>query len=204
MSERRLTPREIQSLQEAITADYEAVNLRLREGEYQYVLAKAIASFQLELYFPNVKEIIGRLYGGQRTQDVDFIRKIQTILKKMEKSNVVRILPKKRPWELQTYGLSSFRFRDVNNNSIIVATDQEIEHVQEMLDSMQSEGESAAEQENIGKKVFILALIVVTSYAAVLWDLMQPIIDPIIFVSAFSIAVAFSLMLGKTLSKKQL
>lgn len=204
MSERRLTPREIQSLQEAITADYEAVNLRLREGEYQYVLAKAITSFQLELYFPNVKEIIGRLYGGQRTQDVNFIRKIQTILKKMEKSNVVRILPKKRPWELQTYGLSSFRFRDVNNNSIIVATDQEIEHVQEMLDSMQSEGESAAEQENIGKKVFILALIVVTSYAAVLWDLMQPIINPIIFVSAFSIAVAFSLMLGKTLSKKQL
>jgi hypothetical protein len=106
-----LTQTEIQFLQEALNSNYKAVNIRLRKGEYQYDLAKVIASFQLELYFPNVKEIIGKLFGEEKMNDTQFVRKIQTILKKMEKINVVRILPKKKPWELQDtyFQVSSFK-----------------------------------------------------------------------------------------------
>jgi len=45
-------------LQEALVANYKTGDIRLREGEYRYDLEKAIASFQLELYFPDVKDII--------------------------------------------------------------------------------------------------------------------------------------------------
>jgi len=109
LSQRGLTPSETRFLQEILSANYKICSIRLREGEYQYGLAKAIASFQLELYFPDVKDVIKRLYGEEKTNDIEFIRKIQTILKKMEKNNVVRIFPKKKPWELQRYALSSFK-----------------------------------------------------------------------------------------------
>jgi hypothetical protein len=102
-----LTPSEIQFLQEALSAEYKISSIRLRDGEHQHSLAKAIASFQLELCFPDVKDIIKRLYGEEKTADVQLVRKIQTILKKMEKSNIVKILPKKKPWELQKYALSA-------------------------------------------------------------------------------------------------
>jgi len=189
-------------LQEVLSANYKIVNIRLREGEYQYSLAEAIASFQLELYFPDVKDITKRLYGEEKTNDTQFIRKIQTILKKMQKSNVVRIMKKKKPWELQRYALLSFKFQDVDKNLIILATDQQIEQTQGLLHSLSSQQEKPRAASNLKSKIFALVLVIVASYATILWDLIQLALNPIIFVSAFSIAVACSLMLGKILSQE--
>lgn len=203
MLQHKLTPREIRFLQEVLDADYKIVNIRLREGEYQFSLAKAIAAFQLELNFPDVKDIINGLYGKEKANDIQFIRKIQTILKKMEKSNVVRILKKKKPWELQRYTLSSFKFQDVNKNLVILATDQQIKQMQNLLHSTLSQQEKpTGKLSNIKAKVCMLVFIIVASYTTILWGLMQPIINPIIFVSTFSIAIACSLILGKILSQK--
>jgi len=202
LSQHKLTPTEIRFLQDALSADHRICNIRLREGEHQYALAKAITSFKLELYLPDVKDIIKRLYGEEKTKDIRFIRKIQTILKKMEKSNVVRILPKKNPWELQRYALSSFKFQDINKNRVILATDQQIKQMQNLLHSILRQQEKpTAKLSNVKIKICILAFIVVAAYAAILWDFTQPTINPIIFVSAFSIAAACSLMLGKILSQ---
>lgn len=203
MSQRKLTPNEIRFLQESLSADYKNGNIRLREGEYQYALTKAIASFQLELCFPDVKDITKRLYGEEKINDIQFIRKIQTILKKLEKSNIVRILPKKKPWELQRYALSSFRFQDNEKNLVIFATDQQIKQSQNLLQStLSQQGTPTARLGNIKTKIFILAFIVVASYTTIVWDLMQPIINPTIFIPAFSIAVACSVMLGRMLSRE--
>jgi len=196
------TPREIRFLKEVLSADYKIVNIRLRKGEYQYNLAEAIASFQLQLYFPDVKDITKRLYGEEKASDTQFIRKIQTILKKMQKSNVVRIMKKEKPWELQTYALSSFKFQDVEKNLIILATDQQTEQMQNLLHSSLSQQEKPRAVSNLKSKIFVLVFVVVASYAAILWDLMQLTINPIIFVSALSIAVACSLMLGKILAQE--
>jgi len=208
LSEPTLMPSEIQFLQEALNADYKMSSIRLREGEHQFGLAKAIASFQLELYFPDVKDIIKRLYGKEKTADVQLVRKIQTILKKMEKSNIVKILPKKKPWELQKYALSSFKFQDVDKNMTVLATDEQTKQAQDLLDLAvsQLQESSAGKLGNVRARVytFTLALLVVASYAAIVWDVIQPVISPIIFVSAFSIAIAGSLMLGKTLSRHDL
>ena len=203
MSQRKPTPRETRFLQEVLSADSKICNIRLREGEYQHSLVKAIASFQLELYFPDVKDLIKRLYGEEKTNDIQFIRKIQTILKKMEKSNVVRILPKKKPWELQRYALLSFKFQDTEKNLVILATDQQIKQTQNLLRSVLKQQETpTAKLSNVKTKISILVFIVVASYTAILWNLTQPTVNPIIFVSAFSIAIACSLMLGKILSKE--
>jgi hypothetical protein len=200
LRQKRLGPNEIKVLQKALKADYKNCKIRLREGEYQYVLAEAIASFQLELLFPDVKNIIERLYGEEKTDDVQFIRKIQTILKKMEKSNVVKILPKKKPWELQRYALSGFKFQDVDKNLVAFATDQQMEKMQNLLQSVSSQ-QTVAGLSNIKIKVCILVFFVVTSYMVVLWDLTQPTITPTISIPALFVAVAFSLILGKTLSQ---
>jgi len=202
LSQRRLTPSEVQFLQDILATDYKITNIRLREGEYQYDLAKAIASFQLELNFPHVKDIIQRLYGEEKVDDISFIRKIQTILKKMERNNVVKILPKKKPWALQRYVLSSFRFEDVDKNRIAFVTDQQIEQMQNMLQStMSQQGAPAAKLANSKIRIFALVFMLITSYAVVLWDMMQPILNPIIFIPAFSFAVICSLMLGRILSQ---
>jgi hypothetical protein len=199
----RLTSSEIRFLQEALSAAYKISNIRLREGEYQYDLVKVIASFHLESYFPDVKDVIKKLYGEEKTSDIHFIRKIQTILKKMEKSNIVRILPKKKPWELQRYALSSFKFQDIDKNLIILATDQEIRQTQNLLHSISSRQEiTEARTSNLKIKIFILALVIVALYMTIVWTLMEPVINPIIFVIAFSIAVACSVMLGKILSQR--
>jgi hypothetical protein len=202
LSQPKLTPSEIRFLQETLRADYKTSNIRLREGEYQYNLAKAIASFQLELYFPDVKDIVKRLFGEEKINDIQFIRKIQTILKKMEKSDIVRILPKKKPWDLQRYALSSFKFQDVDKNLVILATDQQLKEAKNMLHSISSQKEtSAAKLRNNIIKICILVLMVAASYTAGVWSLVQPTINPIIFISAFSISVACSIILGKTLSR---
>jgi len=203
LSQRKLTLSEIRSLQEVLSADYINGNIRLREGEYQYDLAKVIASFQLDLYFPDVKDIIGKQYGEEKRNDVLFIRKIQTILKKMEKSNVVKILPKKKPWELQRYALSSFKFRDSDKEFVTFATDQQLEHAQDLLNSMLNQEAFAAKPINIKTRIYILVLsvLIVGSYITIIWGLMQAVINPIIFIPAFSIAVACSILLGKLLSR---
>lgn len=201
MTQGRLALTEMRFLQEALSADYKTSNIRLREGEYQYSLAKAIASFQLELYFPNVKDIIKRLYGEEKARDIQFIRKIQTILKKMERSNVVRILPKKKPWDLQRYALTSFKFQDVDKNLVIFVTDHQIKQVQDAMRSISIQLEAPTVTSN-RIKICVLMLIVATSYVTGVWALMQFIINPIIFVLAFSVAVACSLMLGKVLSQR--
>ncbi len=202
LSQSRLTPSEIRFLEETMNANYKVSNIRLREGEYQYNLAKAIASFQLELHFPDVKNLTQRLFGEERTNDVQFIRKIQTILKKMEKSDIVRILPKKKPWDLQRYALSSFKFQDVDKNLVILATDEEIKEAKNMLHSISSQKEtSAAKLRNNIIKICILVLMAVASYVAGVWSLVQSTINPIIFIFAFSISVACSIILGKMLSR---
>jgi len=201
VSQRKLTQSEMQSLQETLRADYVNGNIRLREGEYQFDLAKTIASFQLELYFPDVKEIIEKGYGEGKRDDTQFIRKIQTILKKMEKSNVVKILPKRKPWELQRYALSSLKFRDSAKDLVIFATDQQIKQAQDLLHSTLNQGAPAAKLGYNKIRISILVLMIVASYAAILWDLVQSVIDPLIFIPAFSIAVACSILLGKMLSR---
>jgi hypothetical protein len=201
LSQRRLTPSEIRLLQEALSADSKTVDIRLREGEYQCDLAKAIASFHLELYFPDVKDVIKRSYGENEANDIQFVRKVQTILKKMEKSNVVMILPKNKPWELQRYALPSFKFQDADKNLVVLATDQQIKQAQRLLQSVLSvEGAPVAKPSYIKTKICILVFLVVASYTAIVWALMQPTINLIIFVPAFCIAVLCSLILGKILS----
>jgi len=208
LSEPRLTPSEAQFLKEALDAEYKISSIRLREGEHQLSLAKTIASFQLELCFPDVKDIIKRLYGEGKTADVQLVRKVQTILKKMEKSNIVKILPKKKPWELQKYALSSFKFQDVDKNMTALATDEQIKQAQNLLNSAQTQLQKDDSRKLGSAKVriytFILALIVVVSYITMIWDVMQPAISPIIFVSAFSIAIAGSVALGMMLSRRSL
>jgi len=191
--------REIKFLEEAASADIVSINLRLREGEYQYNLVKAIASFQFDLMFPDVKDLIWRLYGEEKALDLQFIRKIQTILKKMEKSGIVRILPKKSPWQLQRYALLSFRFQDSDKNLIVLATDQQMKQVQDGL-------HSALTEQDIGGRSYLrtltLTLILVVSYAVAVWALVQPNLGPIVFVPGLSVSVICSLLLGKMLAEK--
>jgi hypothetical protein len=186
-----------------LNADNKISNIRLREGEYQYNLANIIASFQLELHFPNVKEIIERSFGEERTDDVQFVRKIQTILKKMEKSNIIRILPKKKPWDLQRYGLSSFKFQDVEKNLVTLATNQQIEESKNALHSILSQRGpfDVGLRSIVSVEIFALAFVIVVSYVVGVWALMQPVINPIVFISASIVAVLCSVALGKMLSK---
>lgn len=201
MSQRELKPSEIRLLQEVLSADYKNGNIRLREGEYQYHLAKTIASFHLELHFPDVKDIIIRSYGEEKVNDIQFIRMIQTILKKMEKSNVVKILPKKNPWELQRYMLLSFKFQDSDKNFVVFATEEQIEQAQRLLRSIMNQQKTPTiKLVNVKIKTFTLTLAIILSYITMLWSLMQSTISSIIIVSALSIAVACAILLGKSLS----
>jgi len=199
MSENQLKYNELLFLHDALNADCKICSIRLREGEYQYELAKAIASFMLNLHFPDVKDIIRKTYGEGKVNDINFIRKVQTILKKMEKSNVVKILPKRKPWELQRYALLSFKFQDIDKNFVVFATDEQLERVREMLNFMLRQKEALSSR-NIKVKVFLLTMIVVISYMTILWNLIQFTVNPVIFIIAFSIATICSLLLGKYLS----
>jgi len=199
MSENQLKYNELLFLHDALNADCKICSIRLREGEYQYELAKAIASFMLNLHFPDVKDIIRKTYGEEKVNDINFIRKVQTILKKMEKSDVVKILPKRKPWELQRYALLSFKFQDIDKNFVVFATDEQLERVREMLNFMLRQKEALSSR-NIKVKVFLLTMIVVISYTTILWNLIQFTVNPVIFIIAFSLATICSLLLGKYLS----
>jgi len=185
-------------LQNVFKTDYAPASIRLRVGEQQYGLAEAIASFMFELHFPDVKDLIKRLYGEQKVNDLSFVRKIQTVLKKMEKSGIVKIMPKSKPWELQRYALSSFKFLDSDKNPVSFATEKQIEQTQNMLRS-QSNRREQPRMNYIKLSIFVLAI--GASYASILWSLLQPVIIPAIFVPSLSISVLCSLVLGKILSK---
>lgn len=199
LSQRRLLPTEIKILEEVARTEPVAGNIRLREGEYQYSLVKAIASFQLELMFPDVKDLIRRLFGEEKSSDLQFVRKIQTILKKMEKSNIVRILPKKNPWQLQRYALSSFKFRDSDKNLVVLATDQQIKQMQDLLHSALIQQEKGRRDHY---KALPLMLVVIASYFAVVWALTQPVINAVIFISGLFVSVTCSVILGEMLGAK--
>ena len=130
---------------------------------------------------------------------------IQTVLKKMEKSDIVKILPKNKPWELQRYALSSFKFQDVNKNLVVLATSEQIEQTQTLLSPLLSpisRDMTTPKPDYTKIRIFTLTAITIMSYAAVLWSLLQPIINLIIFVPAFCIAVFCSLVLGKLIPQK--
>jgi len=204
LSQHTLTPKEALLLHESINSDTKTVNIRLREGEYQYILAKEIASFQLELKFPNVKDLTKKLKTEEEADEGRFIRMIQTVLKKMEKSDVIKILPKDKPWELQKYALSSFKFQDADKNLISLATQQQIEQAQNLLIPLlpKSKNIHATKSNYIKAKILTLVLLVVISYAAALWSLLQLVINSIIFIPAFCVAITCSLILGKLLSQR--
>jgi hypothetical protein len=185
-------------LQNVLKADSTLASIRLRVGEQQYGLAEAIASFMFELHFPDVKDLIKRLYGEQKVNDLAFVRKIQTVLKKMEKSGIVKILPKSKPWELQRYALSSFKFLDSDKNSVSFATEKQIKQTQNLLQSPSNQQEKPKTDHT---KLSILVLVVGASYASILWSLLQPVIVPAVFIPALSVSVLCSLVLGKVLSK---
>lgn len=202
MSQNKLTEGEIRFLREALKADFISANIRLREGEYQYDLAKAIVSFQLEMYFPDVKEIIKRLYGEEKTNDIQFVRKIQTILKKMEKSDLVRILPKKTPWELQKYGLTGFKFEDNDKHRVILASDAEMQQSRASVDQMTLKNKPNTPSILLLLELSGLSALIVASYVAIVWTLVQPIIIPAVFIPAFVVGVLCSILLGRTLSNR--
>ena len=197
LSREGLDPIESRLLEESMRSDYKDVGIRLRKGNYQYDLAEGIASFQLELRFPDVKDIIERLYSKEKTDDQQFVRKIQTILKKMENNNVVKILPKKKPWELQRYAISSFKFIDVDKKPIVLATPEQIDLARNLLNPRPSSQMMTLPKSNLKINLLLCTSIMATAYIAVLWSLLQPIINPIVFVPAFYIAVVSSLILGK-------
>ncbi len=202
MSHHNLTDNESRFLREALKADFASGNIRLRAGEYQYDLAKAIASFQLEMSFPDVKEIIKKLYGEEKTNDVQFVRKIQTILKKMEKSYIIRILPKKTPWELQKYSLTGFKFEDSDKNRVTLASEEEMQKSRALLDLTALGTEPKSRSILFLSELSALSAIIVASYGTILWTLAQPIIDPFLFIPAFLIAAFCSILLGRALSNK--
>jgi len=202
VSQRQFTANEIKSLQEALGSDLKKANIRLREGEYQFTLAKAIAELQLDLTFPDVKETIRKMSGDKEAGDIQVIRKIQTILKKMEKSNVVRILPKKKPWELQRYMLTSFRFQDAENNIVILAAEQQTKQSEELLQSAIKQQGASLNARNLSlAKVIGLALALIASYITVLWSLIQPAISSVVFIPAFCAAAVTAIALGKALER---
>jgi hypothetical protein len=117
----------------------------------------------------------------------------------MEKSNIVRILPKKKPWDLQRYALTSFKFQDADKNLVTFATDDQINQAKDMLHSTSTQqGVPIVKPHKM--KIFALLLMVIAFYATSVWALVQYIVNPLIFILAFSVAVACSVMLGKVLS----
>lgn len=121
----------------------------------------------------------------------------------MEKSNIVRILPKTKPWDLQRYTLSSFKFQDVDKNVVILATDEQMKQTHDVLYSISvQKGKAAARLVGNRIKIVMFALIVCISYAMSVWVLMQHTINSAIFIIAFSVAVVSSLLLGRAFSGK--
>ena len=196
---------EIRLIQNALNSETKPVNIRLREGEYQHDLAKAIAAFELEARFPDVKDLIKKLYGESRADDIQFVRKVQTILKKMEKSGIIAILPKKQPWELQRYALFSFKFQDVDKNIVVLATEAEVKQTFDEVHSSPNSGPAPKmklKPAYFAPKIVSLTIAIILSYAAILWAITQPSINLVIFVLAFALAAVCSILVGALISQK--
>lgn len=196
-------PDELESLLRALNSDVKPVNIRLREGEYQHSLAETIASFELELCFPDAKALIRKLFGKQKTEDAQFVSKIQTILKKMEKSGIVKILPKEKPWELQRYALTSFKFQDIEKNQVIFATESETKGIIASIRFQQkAKYVSTRSQRNMTPIILLLVSLATISFATILWSLSQPTINLTIFVISFCITTICSIILGISIAGK--
>jgi hypothetical protein len=195
--------KELEELEKALASETKAINIRLREGEYQFGLAKTIASFELELRFPDVKDLVSKLFGEKKTEDLQFVSKIQTILKKMQKSGVIKILPKEKPWELQRYALLSFKFQDVEKNTVILATRPEMDKAQDLIRTQPKLKTTRRLQLNhMTSWILLMVFVVAGSYAAILWVLTQPTINLVFFASAFCIAAVCSALLGILVSRR--
>ena len=211
MAQKTLTTEEILQLQEALNSDWKTVDIRLRKGEYQYSLAQVIASCQLELKLLDVRDIIERLFGENKVNDTKLIRKIQTILKKMEKSGVITILKKRRPWDLQTYALTSFKFIDAEKNNIFFATVQDIDRARArtLLKAIPNNNTLSNQEGMIPKtysrniRLLVFIFLVSLSYSSILWNLTQQSINPVMFIITLSVAMVFSIVLGRTLSQEK-
>lgn len=193
----------LHELTNALNSAVKPVNIRLREGEYQFSLAKAIASFEFELHFPDVKDLTKKLYGEKSVEDQQFLNKIQTILKKMEKSGVIKILPKEKPWELQRYALTSFKFLDVERNSVSFAANDEMEKTRQAMNS-QPKSESAPVQrpKSVNLQLPLLIAIIAVSLSLTIWTLTQSPVNLAIFIATFFLAVTSSAILGVLVAKK--
>jgi hypothetical protein len=195
--------KDLEFLEKTLNSETKQVNIRLREGEHQFGLAKTIASFELGVYFPDVKDLVKKLYGEESSEDARFVGKIQTILKKMEKSGVIKILPKSKPWELQKYALLSFKFQDVEKNRVILATDPEINKTRNLIHARPEPKPSLAYRpSHLRSLILLLAFVVAGSYATIIWLLIQPQIDLVFFGSAFCVAAICSVLLGILVSRK--
>lgn len=204
LSKRSLSRDELELLETALRSKAKTINIRLREGEYQFELAKTIALFELKLSFPDVKDLIKKLYGEEKAEDIRFVRKIQTILKKMEKSGITKILPKKKPWELQRYAVSSFKFQDVEKNLVLLATETEVKETRDLIRSLpHKEHASISRPNHTRARILLLIFVAIVSYTTVLWTLTQPKIDLFIFVFAYCIATICSILLGMTISRRK-
>lgn len=203
MSQSRLAPSEVRILEQSLSAALTSCSIRLREGEHQYGLAQTIAASQLKLRFLDTKGIITHLYGDEKTSDIQLVRKIQTILKKMEKSNIVRILPKKRPWDLQRYGIVSFRFEDVEKNHVILATDEQIKQAQALLrDFLADRAKTGARKTRGIFIITMLALALTASYSVGVFATLRHTFDFNILVLSVSISTVLALALGKMLARE--
>jgi len=208
LSHSERTSDETRLIQNALNSEAKSVNIRLRDGEYQHDLAKTIAAFELEARFPDVKDLIKKLYGETRAEDIQFVRKVQTILKKMEKSNIITILPKKQPWELQRYALTSFKFQDVEKNAVVFATEAEVKQALERIHSSPTPETTPTPKAKPKPTYFALKIVsliaaMVLSYAAILWTITQPTINTAIFILVFTLAAACSILLGVLISRKR-
>lgn len=204
MSQGGLAPKELEDLTKALDSEVKPVNIRLREGEYQYSLAKTLASFELELHFPNVKDLVKKLYGENKTDDPQFVAKIQTILKKMEKMGIVKILPKEKPWELQRYALHSFKFQDVEKNEVVLATEAEVEKARALMYSRPNvEYADKYTPTNLNTRIVLPASIIIVSFVAILWILTQSALNLPLFITTFCLAAVSSTILGVSIARRK-
>jgi len=85
---------------------------------------------------------------------------------------------------------------------VVLATEKEIKQSQDLLHSvLNRQDDVRTEQAITSVRLFVLALLTGVFYVASVWALAQPIINTVLFVSTFSVAVLCSLLLGKKLSE---
>jgi hypothetical protein len=97
------------------------------------------------------------------------------------------------------YVLSSFKFQDVDKNFVALVTDKQIEQSQTLLNSILSQQRTLTKLNKARIRICILISALSMSYAAIVWSLIQPVINSVVFIIAFFVAVISSLMLGKIL-----